>query len=129
MDGGLKTKYIVRKADTGEAVENCFVLRPEKDPAAVAAIRAYAEATDNNALAADLLRWIGKPDVPLTLDELRGMEGKRVYIVEEESGAYAFVCDTRQEIWGFDTLKGYALFYSKYYGKSWLAYRCKPEDG
>lgn len=55
---GLKTKYIVRKAETGEDVDNCFVLRPEKDPAAVSAIRAYAEATDNAVLASDLLRWL-----------------------------------------------------------------------
>ena len=28
---GLKAKYLVFKADTGERVGNCFVLRPDKD--------------------------------------------------------------------------------------------------
>ena len=57
---GLKAKYIVFKADTGERVGNCFVLRPDKDPAAVEAIRAYARATDNETLAEDIYNWVGK---------------------------------------------------------------------
>ena len=56
---GLKRKYIVFKSDTGEPVENCFVLRPDIDPAARAALRAYAQATTNKTLAADILIWIG----------------------------------------------------------------------
>lgn len=57
---GLKAKYLVFKADTGEMVENCFVLRPDKDPAAVEALRAYANATDNKTLAEDIYSWVGK---------------------------------------------------------------------
>lgn len=57
---GLKAKYLVFKADTGERVGNCFVLRPDKDPAAVEAIRAYARATDNETLAEDIHNWVGK---------------------------------------------------------------------
>lgn len=57
---GLKAKYLVFKADTGERVGNCFVLRPDKDPAAVEAIRAYASATDNETLAEDIYNWVGK---------------------------------------------------------------------
>ena len=57
--GGLKRKYIVFKSDTGEPVENCFVLRPEIDPAAVIALEAYAKATENKELAADILNWVG----------------------------------------------------------------------
>jgi len=53
---GLFSKYIVRKTSDGSPVDNCFVLRPDKDPAAVTAIRAYAEATDNSFLADDLAR-------------------------------------------------------------------------
>lgn len=56
---GLKRKYIVLKADTGEDVPDCFVLRPAKDKAAVEALRAYAKATDNDLLAADIYRWVG----------------------------------------------------------------------
>ena len=59
---GLKRKYIVLKSDTGEAVESCFVLRPDRDPAAVAALRAYAEATENKTLADDIICWVGAND-------------------------------------------------------------------
>lgn len=55
---GLRPKYDVRKASTGELVYPCFVLRPDRDPASVAALAAYAEATDNAELAADLRRWL-----------------------------------------------------------------------
>ena len=57
---GLKEKYLVFKADTGEKVRNCFVLRPDKDPAAIVALRAYAEVTDNENLAGDIYIWVGK---------------------------------------------------------------------
>ena len=57
---GLKAKYLVFKADTGERVENCFVLRPDKDPASVEALRAYARETDNETLAKDIYNWVGK---------------------------------------------------------------------
>lgn len=67
---GLKRKYIVFKSDTGEMVENCFVLRPDKDPAAVAALRAYAGVSGNETLSADIINWVGAdPNDPLTLDE------------------------------------------------------------
>ena len=57
---GLKAKYLVFKADTGESVGNCFVLRPDKDPAAVEALRVYASATDKETLAKDIYNWVGK---------------------------------------------------------------------
>lgn len=57
---GLKAKYLVFKADTGAKVDNCFILRPDKDPVAVAALRAYASATDNEILAEDIYNWVGK---------------------------------------------------------------------
>lgn len=56
---GLKRKYIVFKSDSGEPVENCFVLRPDKDHAAKIALEAYAKTTDNKTLADDITRWIG----------------------------------------------------------------------
>ena len=55
---GLKRKYVVLKSDTGECVENCFVLRPNKDPAAKAALKAYAAATKNEKLAEDIMSWL-----------------------------------------------------------------------
>ena len=57
---GLKAKYLVFKADTGEKVDNCFILRPDKDPAAEEALRSYASATDNETLAEDIYNWVGK---------------------------------------------------------------------
>lgn len=67
---GLKRKYLVFKSDTGEMVENCFVLRPGNDPAAVEALRAYARATDNAALSADIFNWVGEGEerhwIPVT---------------------------------------------------------------
>lgn len=55
---GLKRKYVVLKSDTGECVEGCFVLRPDKDPAAKAALMAYAAATKNEKLAEDIMSWL-----------------------------------------------------------------------
>lgn len=57
MDG-LKVKYNVFKISDGSAVEECFVLRPDRDPAAKVALLAYADATDNTALADDIRRWM-----------------------------------------------------------------------
>ena len=56
---GLKGKYLVFKADTGEQVGDCFVLRPAKDTAAVEALRAYAHSTDNKTLSNDIYNWVG----------------------------------------------------------------------
>lgn len=55
---GLYVKYDVRKVDTGELVNNCFVLRPDKDLAAVAALRKYADTTGNGELRKDILNWL-----------------------------------------------------------------------
>lgn len=55
---GLKVKYRVYKAKDNAPVEGCFVLRPDKDLAAVAALTAYAKATANKQLAIDILQWV-----------------------------------------------------------------------
>lgn len=39
---GLYGKYTVYKNKDGSLVTDCFILRPAKNPAAVAALRAYA---------------------------------------------------------------------------------------
>lgn len=56
---GLYNKYAVFQNKDGSLVTNCFVLRPDKDLAAVAALRAYARATDDAKLAADIYKWVG----------------------------------------------------------------------
>ena len=73
---GLYGKYTVYKNKDGSLVTDCFVLRPAKDPAAVAALRAYAAATDNAELSADIINWVGaEPNEPLSLEQLREMDG------------------------------------------------------
>jgi hypothetical protein len=56
-EAGLCEKYRVVKADTGELVTGCFVLRPEIDPAAQMALLEYARYTPNEELADDLMAW------------------------------------------------------------------------
>lgn len=55
---GLYGKYIVVNIKSGEEITDCFVLRPGRDPAARAALLAYAEATENAQLADDLQHWL-----------------------------------------------------------------------
>lgn len=79
---GLYGKYTVYKNKDGSLVTDCFILRPAKDPAAVAALRAYAAATDNAELSADIINWVGaEPNEPLSIEQLRQMDGEPVYIV------------------------------------------------
>lgn len=62
---------------------------------------------------------------PLTLEELREMDGEPVWVE----------CPTNQKCscWGYhdeDGFNGYcAYFDDDEYGKVWLAYRRKPEEG
>lgn len=56
---GLKPKYRVFKMEDGTLVDDCFVLRPDKDYAAREALRFYAEKTKNSQLARDIYNWIG----------------------------------------------------------------------
>lgn len=71
---GLKLKYRVFKADSGEMVENCFVLRPDKDDAAWYAVMEYAFHTKNAFLAKDLRNWcelLNEKDAKKALEETR----------------------------------------------------------
>lgn len=52
-----KLNLALEVSDHGIA-NNCFVLRPGKDPAAKMALLAYADATDDVALAEDIRRLI-----------------------------------------------------------------------
>ena len=79
---GLYGKYTVYKNKDGSLVTDCFILRPAKDQAAVAALRAYAAATDNAELSADIINWVGaEPNEPLSIEQLREMDGEPVYVV------------------------------------------------
>lgn len=54
---GLYVKYAVYDNEDGSVVTDCFVLRPDKDPAALIALRTYAIVTDNVELANDIINW------------------------------------------------------------------------
>lgn len=145
MSNGLCVKYIVFKVMDGCVVDNCFVLRPDKDPAAVEALRAYAVATENKELSADILAWVGSPQ-PLTLDELRSMGGEPVYIVEHDAdisghaghwelseSAEDYFDDRDETFYGL-ACSGKKDGWCKQEGcknglhlMGWLAYRTKPE--
>ena len=86
---GLKGKYLVFKADTGEQVENCFILRPDKDAAAVEALRAYAKVTDNETLAKDIYNWVGNG---VTVQEWISVKDR----LPEENGIYLTFNKKRQ---------------------------------
>lgn len=62
--GGLRSKYSVLK--DGEPQSGCFVLKPEDDAAAREALYAYADATDNSELEADLNEWLDAMEPPET---------------------------------------------------------------
>ena len=72
-------------------------------------------------------KYVGKNE-PLTLDALRRMEGQPVYIVENTE--YWAIVNS------FDQAGVYLLSYGNpddygyfgLYGKTWLAYRQKPEE-
>ena len=73
-------------------------------------------------------REVAKKVEPLTLDELRQMDGEPVYIVENTE--YWSIVNS------FDQAGVYLLSYGNpddygyfgLYGKTWLAYRQKPEE-
>lgn len=88
---GLYGKYKVTKA--GEPVEQCFVLEPENDPAALAALKTYALETDDDWLAGDLAHWISTiEDKKLGECQTCGVrgfvgEGKLIPVWENQSDA------------------------------------------
>ena len=57
---GLYAKYDVFKTGTNELVRDCFVLKPDTDPAALAALKAYIKVTPNPQLRKDLEEWVKK---------------------------------------------------------------------
>lgn len=79
---GLYGKYIVRKRSDNSIVTNCFVLRPDRDDAAIAAMLAYANTTDDELLAQELREWAEyeqgvKPPVT-NADHIRAMSDEEL---------------------------------------------------
>lgn len=69
-----------------------------------------------------------EPNAPLTLEELREMDGEPVWVtsVNNWRGRSWTLVDTKYEICR-EVHGGLAVFEN--YGKTWLAYRRKPEEG
>ena len=125
LRAGLYGKYTVYKNKDGSLVTDCFILRPAKDPAAVAALRAYAAATDNAELAADIINWVGaEPNVPLTIEQLREMDGEPVWIVDIGGrnwyGPGWAIVDRENDL--VRTVKNWNPVFFEKYGERWLAY-------
>ncbi|TYS55776.1 hypothetical protein FZD47_25455 [Bacillus infantis] len=55
---GLYKKYQVTKTSTGEEVEGVFILKPDTDPIAIAALQKYAELTEDELLAGQISEWL-----------------------------------------------------------------------
>lgn len=131
---GLIRKYIVYKASTGEAVDNCFVLRPEKDAAAVVAIRAYALATDNMELANDLFDWVGRDkNYPLSIEEMQQMvesdfESGHIWIWDVNAKfSMPAIVDYHSELGVCGIYGAGEIEYTEEsYGKNWIAYLKRP---
>jgi hypothetical protein len=70
---GLERKYEVRRVADGAAVDDAFVLRIRKDPAAWMAAWNYATSTRNGELRRDMERWL-RENVPTA--ESLGTEGQ-----------------------------------------------------
>lgn len=108
---------IVAIYDPGEVGDNITVRElKEACRTAVAALRAQQE-----------------PNAALTLDELREMDGDKIYVhyinglYTDEDGAYfGKFWKLVREFNGKLTACELPL---EYYGKTWLAYRRKPEEG
>lgn len=68
------------------------------------------------------------PNDPLTLEELRELDGEPVYIVgingSRASGWGLVCCEAR----ACQTFFAWFLFF-EWYGKTWIAYRRRPEEG
>lgn len=102
---GLKAKYLVFKADTGGKVDNCFVLRPDKDPVAVEALRAYARNTDNETLAENIYKWVGKvervQDWISVKDRLPEKEGRYLCVKQIGKSGAVYVQVMNGDSYGF----------------------------
>ena len=134
-NAGLHVKYDVRKVSDGSVVNNCFVLRPDRDPAAIAALRAYADATPNKTLAEDIYKWVGRApeNKVLTLDQLRQMDGDRVWTQFRGLGMYGLVAyhsdpdgDDGDDIYITNNLGGRSTF-EEILSQGGTVYASKPE--
>ena len=68
----------------------------------------------------------GSPNDPLTLEELRELDREPVWLSGDELNRYDIFRGERSPGWADFYCGRFSLFC---YGKTWLAYRRKPEEG
>ena len=112
--GGFRGQEAVRKA-----VDDACIL-------AVAALREQEER--DNRIESDAVK-----NDPLTLDELREMDGEPVWVEtgevslgEQIIGSWEIFIGRESAIYYFTRRK--RGFFAEHYGKTWLAYRRKPKE-
>ena len=102
---------------TNEAIEILRKNRPTSDPRPCG--MELCDAVDMAISALRQQETVANHNEPLTLDELRKMDGEPVWLVNQNGGRWAI-------------MSGVYLWNSRKnadYGKTWLAYRQKPEEG
>ena len=131
-DVGLYAKYIITKADGTPVNDRCFVLKPDKDPAAAKALQAYAAATDDEQLRNNLYAWVGKPTLkPMTLEEVIAFDGE--IWMEDKSDFDVWACRCffnraeKKMTVHYITMNTEVLEFSTY-GKTWRCWSRKPTD-
>ncbi len=82
-----------------------------------------------DAIAEKLFREATSESQPLTLDELREMDGEPVYMVDLTGGTLwnQWIIFEKSTDYGFIPMGG-GWFDAENYGKTWLTYRRKPEE-
>lgn len=129
MSEGLYSKYIVTKADTGESVDNCFVLRPDKDPAALKALQFYARNCEDYQLRDDIEYWLAGPEMnpELTMEDLSKMRGEEIFITHQGYTICWGIDPNENSPWGprMDCGEGRGLSMFGF-NETWRAYRRRP---
>lgn len=76
-----------------------------------------------------------KQELPLTLEDLRGMDGEWVWAISSDPdltvSAWAYIVASQAHtLWEYkpDRLLGNVQLDFENYGKTWLAYRSKPKE-
>ena len=132
-DVGLYAKYIITKADGTPVNDRCFVLKPDKDPAAAKALQAYAAATDDEQLRNNLYAWVGKPTLkPITLEEI-WIEDDPLWVEHKNGALYIgdfYMSMSAKNGWDVQMLGSAKprLLLEDYYGKTWRCWERRPTD-
>lgn len=131
-DVGLYAKYIITKEDGTPVNDRCFVLKPDKDPAAAKALQTYAAETDDEQLRDDLYAWVGKPMLkPRSLEEVIAFDGE--IWIEDKYDFDVWACRCffnragKKMTVHYITMNTEVLEFSTY-GKTWRCWSRKPTE-